>query len=137
MMRKMFHILLSFLTSTVLLGHALVYHPHDEAHQRHEHGHHHHNGGHHHTEGEEDFGLKHLFTHHVHFCDTFTENPTGKTLVQVAKSFATVTTSYSDYAVAIPYVHQGVKEKYREPIIQKSPHLVHLDFRGPPTCAVA
>lgn len=135
MMRKTFHILLSFLTSTVLLGHALVYHPHDEAHLRHVHGHHHHDGGHHHHDNEEDSGLKHLFTHHVHFSDTFSESNGEKTVVQVAKSLATVTTTPTYKVVSIPYVHQNRRETYREPIIPKSPHLVHLDFRGPPHAA--
>lgn len=134
-MHKFFHILLSIVTSTVVFGHAVVGHHHHEEDANHSHKGEHHHSHHHHHDGD-DSGLKHLFEHHAHFVDTYTDNvQPGKTVTQMVPVSATTGESQNILFAEAPFVRQSIVTQYRGPSILKPKHLVHLDFRGPPQTA--
>jgi hypothetical protein len=106
-----------------MLGHCFVPHHHAEEH-RHGHRHHH-----------ESKGIKDLFSHHCHSPDSFTsvqKYETRKTVQQLVPPFID---KHSDY---IPFIacYKPVKNIYDCNYVYISPHLVHLDFRGPPSPSV-
>lgn len=122
---KSIRFIVSLITSIILLGHTLVPHHHTEEHQP----------GHSHSHQYKIRGLKDFFSQHCHSSDCFTraeKHEIGKTVGQHAPAIAT-----SIYYNAGPVtLHRPVQRAYKCTYTYTSPHLVNLDFRGPPHYSV-
>lgn len=125
MQYKSMRFIVSLVTSIIMLGHTFVPHHHAE-----EHGH-----GHRHSHHHENKGIKDLFSHHCHSSDCFTslqKYEIGKTVQQLAPGLII---SHSIYR-ALTTFYKPVQNTYECDYTYISPHLVHLDFRGPPSLSV-
>tara|TARA_B100001105_G_C22314556_1_gene409662 strand:+ start:714 stop:1046 length:333 start_codon:yes stop_codon:yes gene_type:complete len=110
-----------------MLGHTLVPHHHAE-----EHGHGH---DHHHTHHHENKGIKDLFSHHCHSVDCFTSVEKFEVHSTIEKPSPTAIEVQSS-GTALRTYYRPVLKTYKFTYIYISPHLVHLDFRGPPALSV-
>ena len=127
MQYKSIRFIISLVTSIVMLGHTFVPHHHAEEHT---HGH-----GHYHSHQHESKGVKDLFAHHSHSTDCFTvvqKLEVGKHVYHADPVFVSQDLAYS----ALKLLYRPIHLNYKTGYIYKPPHLVHLDFRGPPCPSV-
>lgn len=125
MQYKSIRFIISAITSIILLGHTFVPHHHAE-----EHGH-----GHLHQHHHEGKGLKNLFSHHCHSTDCFTSIQKYEVAKSVHQQDPAIITPQPRFIV-IQSFYRPVNFKYDCNYIYISPHLVNLDFRGPPSQTV-
>ncbi|PZR12180.1 MAG: hypothetical protein DI539_20240 [Flavobacterium psychrophilum] len=126
MQYKSIRFIVSLITSIILLGHSLVPHHHADQHAP---GHHHEHHKHEHK------GISDLFSHHCHSADCFTsiqKHEVSKTVYQQLPA----TIQQQSQFIALQAYHKPVKQLYDCKYIYISPHLVSLDFRGPPSQSV-
>jgi hypothetical protein len=121
MHKKLFRIFIALATSIILLGHTFVPHHHEEQHS-HNHEHHHHEQG----------GLKDLFTHHCHSTDCFTSVHRHE-VNQPAHQQVPGTLVYESYFICDKGFFKPEQYIYKCDYVYISPHLINLDFRGPPS----
>ena len=129
MLKRKLSILFLFSACFLLLGHGWFLHTHIEAHQ--------HDGEHHHHhEGDLDnSSLSFLFSHFYHTSDNHLHSHIGDVVTivkKVSNQIIALNTnlSYSN-SIKLPIKKELVWHK--EPFIFISPHLLSLQFRGPPT----
>lgn len=123
MQYKSLRFFVSLITSIILLGHTLVPHHHADAHS---HGH-----RHNHEHNHENRGIKDLFAHHCHSVDYFTSVQKHEASKPVGHAAPAIATSQYSFNPA-KAIYKPVKYEYKSSYIYISPHLVNLDFRGPP-----
>lgn len=129
MFKRKLSILFLFSACFLLLGQGWFLHTHIEAHQ--------HDGAHHHHhEGDlDDNSLPLLLSHFNHTSDNHLHSHIGD-VVTIVKKVTTqlialnTNLSYSN-SIKLPIKKELVRNK--EPFIFISPHLLSLQFRGPPT----
>lgn len=129
MFKRKLSILFLFTACFLYLGHGWFLHTHIEAHQHDE-------EHHHHLEGDLDNSSSPLLLSHFnHTSDNYLHSHIGDVVTSVKKvpnQIIALNTnlSYSN-SIKLPIKKELVQNK--EPFIFISPHLLSLQFRGPPT----
>ena len=129
MFKRTISILFLFLACILQLGHGLFPHTHIKEH--------HHNGAHHHHHEEtaEENSLSLLFSHFNHTSDAFSNSHIEDvvTIVKEVASQIIVLNSCLSYPNFTGFYTKKEIVRNQQPLIFISPHLLSLQFRGPPT----
>jgi hypothetical protein len=130
MFKKSLVISFLFLAWFLQLGHSLFPHAHVKEH--------HHSGKHHHHHNDEhsnENGLSLFFSHFNHTSDNFTKGHSDDEVRFIdVNSLKAVTTEIAE--INLEFFWSSSKQlakTFREPFVFISPHLLSLQFRGPPT----
>lgn len=124
MQYKSLRTILNLLTSIILLAHTFVPHHHAEEHLNLLVHHHEHTGG-----------LGDLFTSHCHSGDSFISFQKHE-IQQTVHSQAIITSDKKKQVCEYIPTYKLCSYTYKSEYIYISPHLLSLDFRGPPCLSV-
>lgn len=121
MVRNFASILLISLACVIQLIHSVVPHSHHQDHV----------DQHHHNHDSEDQSIFHLFSHYQHSTETFTSQ-TEDAEINITRELQALKSK--EYVIAQSFGAKPLPTTaYVGPFIYISPHLVSLQFRGPPT----
>jgi hypothetical protein len=129
MIKKQLYIYFLFAACLLQFGHSLFPHTHSIEH--------HHNGQqhHHHEEQSDENSLPLLFSHFNHTSDSFS-NSHIEDVVSIVKEVPNqivVLNSRLSHSNSTGFCTKKEVVRNKEPLIFISPHLLSLQFRGPPT----
>lgn len=129
MIKKQFYIYFLFAACFLQFGHSLFPHTHIIEHY--------HNGKqhHHHEEKSDENGLPVLFSHFNHTSDSFSNShiEDAVTTVKEVSNQIVVLNSSLFYSNSTGFYTKKEVVRNKELFIFNSPHLLSLQFRGPPT----
>jgi len=129
MIKKQLYIYLLYTACFLQFGHSLFPHTHIKEH--------HHNGKqhHHHEEQSNENSFPLLFSHFNHTSDTFSNSHIEDlvTIVKEVPNQIVVLNSCLFYSNFVGFYIKKELVRNKEPLIFISPHLLSLQFRGPPT----
>ena len=129
MIKKQLYIYFLYAACILQFGHSLF--PHTHIIEHHHNGKHHH----HHEEQSDENRLPILFSHFNHTSDSFS-NSHIEDVVSIVKEVPNqiiVLNNCLSYSNVIGYYTKKEVVRNKEPLIFISPHLLSLQFRGPPT----
>lgn len=130
MFKKSLAISFLFLACFLQLGHSLF--PHAHAKEHHHNGKHHH---HHNDEHSDENGLSLFFSHFNHTSDTFSNGhlEEGIKIINEVPNQILILNTPEFFLNSFKFYYKKELVRNKEPLIFISPHLLSLQFRGPPT----